>query len=479
MQALAPEGKVARLLREAATMDEDVLNRMEDALLTTIDAGDLPAAKQRYAEYLPQRRKQEALVLQIEQEAVRMRDEALASAAASYRVARVATWTMVALVTILGVAVSFFQARSLATPIARMAASMTRAARGDLSDRLEFDTRTDELGDLSRSINGTYAYLQEMAGVARQIAEGDVQVAPRSDDDGFGHAFVSMARKLGGVIAQVRAGSAALSGASSQLSASALELSQGTSEQAASIEETSASLERMSASIAQNAQNGRGTEVVAKQGAQAAEEGGQAVALTLQSMQAIAAKISVIEEIAYQTNLLALNAAIEAARAREHGRGFAVVASEVRKLAEKSQAAAKEIAGLAASSTVMSQRSGQLLADLVPAIRRTADLVQEVAAASREQAVAVTQVTRAMTQVDQVTQRAASAAEEVASTAEELAAQAESLDGLVAFFNVGAQSMAQRPAASSASRLRQRALVRAARDRGSRAAVADASSRPF
>jgi methyl-accepting chemotaxis protein len=147
--------------------------------------------------------------------------------------------------------------------------------------------------------------------------------------------------------------------------------------------------------------------------------------------------VSIIEEIAYQTNLLALNAAIEAARAGDHGKGFAVVATEVRKLAERSQAAAREISSLASSSVRTAERSGSLLAELVPAIRKTADLVQEVAAASREQASGISQVNKAIGHMDQVTQRNAAAGEELASTAEEVASQAESLQQLIAFFRVG------------------------------------------
>jgi methyl-accepting chemotaxis protein len=166
---------------------------------------------------------------------------------------------------------------------------------------------------------------------------------------------------------------------------------------------------------------------------------------TVAAMKSIAERISIIEEIAYQTNLLALNAAIEAARAGEHGRGFAVVATEVRKLAERAQKAAKEIGAMAGSSVKVAERSGQLIVELVPTIRKTADLVQEVAAASAEQSSGVGQVSKAMGIVDQVTQRNASAAEELSSTAEEMASQAESLQQLMSFFAVNNQGGVVRP----------------------------------
>ena len=227
-----------------------------------------------------------------------------------------------------------------------------------------------------------------------------------------------------------------LSSASAQVSSSAQMLSAGTNEQAAAVEETTSSLEEMSASITQNADNSRQMEQMAAKGARDMEDGSAAVREAVAAIKTIAEKISIIEEIAHQTNLLALNAAIEAARAGEHGKGFAVVASEVRKLAERSQGAAQEISSLALSSVKVAERSGEFLSALVPSIRKTAELVQEVATASREQGTGVAQVNKAMAQVDQVTQRNAAAAEELSSTAIQMANQAKDLQQLMRAFRV-------------------------------------------
>jgi methyl-accepting chemotaxis protein len=325
--------------------------------------------------------------------------------------------------------------REMAASQRDMAQAAERIAAGDVSvqvaPRSQADTLGNAFGEMVRS-------QRLIATAAEQIAGGDltVRMAPRGERDVLGTAFAEMVRRLSHTIAEVRAGASALSAASEQVSATASSLSQGTSEQAASVEETSASLEEMGATIGQNADNSRRVERMAVQGARDADESGRTVQETVAAMQTIAEKIDIVEEIAYQTNLLALNAAIEAARAGEHGRGFAVVAAEVRKLAERSQTAAKEIGGLAGSSVAVAERSGHLLAELVPAIRGTAELVQEVAAASAEQAAGVTQINRAVAQMDQVTQRNASSAEELASTAEELSSQAGALQQLTAFFHV-------------------------------------------
>ncbi len=220
--------------------------------------------------------------------------------------------------------------------------------------------------------------------------------------------------------------------ASQQMSASSEETSQGATEQAASAEEASSSMEQMAANIRQNSDNAQQTDKIAGKASNDAREGGKAVEQAVVAMKEIAGKISIIEEIARQTNLLALNAAIEAARAGEHGKGFAVVAAEVRKLAERSQAAAAEISDLSTSSTEVAEQAGEMLNRLVPDIQKTAELVQEINAASAEQNGGAEQVNKAIQQLDQVIQQNAGTAEEMSSTAEELSAQAEQLQGAVA-----------------------------------------------
>ncbi len=292
--------------------------------------------------------------------------------------------------------------------------------------------------------------IQEVVEHAERIAAGDltkeITVTSRSETGKLQQAMLEMTTTLSGIIKDVREGSSAVASASSQLSSSAQSLSQGTSEQAASVEETSSSLEQMNASITQNASYSRQVEQMASKGARAAEESGSAVKETVGAMKEIATRISIIEEIAYQTNLLALNAAIEAARAGDQGRGFAVVAAEVRKLAERSQSAAKEIGDLATKSVGVAEQSGVLITELVPTIKKTAELIQDVAAASKEQSAGVDQINKAMNQVDTVTQRNASSAEELSSTAEELAAQSKQLQQLMTFFRVNGELQSPREA---------------------------------
>lgn len=290
--------------------------------------------------------------------------------------------------------------------------------------------------DMFNVLGGEPAYT---ASVVSQVADGylniDIQLK-NGDKSSLLASVANMSKQLAEIIGDVRSSADALSSASEEVNATAQSLAKGASVQAASVEETSASMEQMSASISQNSENAKITDGMAQKAARDAATGGEAVMGTVEAMQKIAERISVIDDIAYQTNLLALNAAIEAGRAGEHGRGFAVVASEVRKLAERSQIAAQEIGTLALDTVKRAELAGIMLKDMVPAIRKTADLVQEIAAASSEQNAGVSQINGAIGQVSQTLQQNAAASEELSSTSEEMSAQAIRLQESMTYFTL-------------------------------------------
>ncbi|MBO0140790.1 MCP four helix bundle domain-containing protein [Agrobacterium sp. Ap1] len=296
--------------------------------------------------------------------------------------------------------------------------------------------------------------LRNAVSAVQNVAEGDLtRFATISSKDEIGDLLTyvnTMIERLRGVVGDALSASDNVSSGSQELSASSEQLSQGATEQASSAEEASASMEEMAANIKQNADNAAQTEKIARQSSRDAEASGQAVNRAVGAMRTIAEKISIVQEIARQTDLLALNAAVEAARAGEHGKGFAVVASEVRKLAERSQAAAAEISALSGDTVQVATEAGEMLNRLVPDIQKTAELVSEISAACREQDIGASQINEAIQQLDKVTQQNAGASEEMSATSEELASQAEELQASIAFFRVdqaGAKPAPKRSAA--------------------------------
>lgn len=282
--------------------------------------------------------------------------------------------------------------------------------------------------------------LRQAVDIAERLASGDLSVrvqANGKDETGqlmaaMGH----MVERLSEVIGNVGAAATNLSSASEQVRSTSQSLSQGASELAASVDETGTTLEHSAGSIARNTENARATNRIADHASAQATEGGRAVAETVEAMRNIADKITLIEDIAYKTNLLALNAAIEAARAGEHGKGFAVVADEVRKLAERSQGSAQEISELSKNSVDVAENAGRMLEELLPQIKQTAELVQEITTVSEEQTTGVEQLTKAMRGLDSVAQQSASSSEELAATAEEMSTQAQQLMDAIGFFRL-------------------------------------------
>lgn len=303
--------------------------------------------------------------------------------------------------TLLATLVGYLMARRISTPVQNVVGMLNETAKGDFSHKIDpkYERAADEIGVLALSFNQ----------------------------------FIG---KISQIISNIFSAANQVSHGAGQIAETAQSLSQGSMEQAANVEEVSATLEEMNEAIQRNADNAAQTELISSKAAQNAEEGGKAVSETVGAMRDIAGKISIIEEIARQTNLLALNAAIEAARAGEAGKGFAVVAAEVRKLAERSQKAAGEISTLSNHSVTIAEKAGELLRQMVPDIKKTSDLVQEISASSREQSYGAAQVVSAINQLTTIIQQNAASSEELASMADELSGQAIYLNDSVAYFKL-------------------------------------------
>ncbi|MFA6505883.1 MAG: methyl-accepting chemotaxis protein [Treponemataceae bacterium] len=415
---MATYDKAVQEVRAAATAfaktDKDLLATIEDllkadaAVVEVILRGDTTNGRQMFIEQVSPIVEKQAARIQTTRTAAaaaiaKQQSEFEASSGRLVLGTSLAGVLLAALIIFLGL----FFARAIVKPLKLVVEGMSLLAVGDLSME-GFDSegmrkvaaRGDELGEVGRSVDALIASLTE---VVTRISTSSFQV----------------------------------SAGSGQLSQTAQSISQGASEQAASIEELSASAEELSSTVRQNADSTAQADVLARRVTENADESGRSVRKMVESMQQIAGRISIIEEIARQTNLLALNAAIEAARAGESGKGFAVVASEVRKLAERSQIAAGEINELSRSSVAIAIDAGARLDLLLPDIKRTAEFIQEIAASSSEQASGADQISKSAIQMDSVVQQNASAAEELASSSEELSGQAMALRDAMSFFKIG------------------------------------------
>jgi methyl-accepting chemotaxis protein len=366
---------------------------------------------------------------------------AAATATSTYEQTRMVLITVAGIALMIAIGSAAWVMTSINSGLKKIAAMAKAVSIGDLDQHIEVKSN-DEIRDVVATVNIMTENLRHTAELANDIAGGNLMVQPKplSDKDVLGKSLETMVDRLRGVVGDAVAAADNVSSGSQELSSTSEQVSQGATEQASAAEQASASMEEMASNIKQNAENAAQTEKISKQSAKDAETSGDAVNKAVTAMQTIAEKIVIVQEIARQTDLLALNAAVEAARAGEHGKGFAVVASEVRKLAERSQTAATEIGAVSSETVKAAQVAGEMLAKLVPDIRKTAELVSEISAACREQDIGASQINEAIQQLDKVTQQNASASEEMSATSEELASQAEELQTSIAYFRTDSKA---------------------------------------
>jgi methyl-accepting chemotaxis protein len=342
----------------------------------------------------------------------------------------------------LGVLVATWLLKDVMTSLGMATGAIKKIAAGDFSADVKTN-KSDEIGNMLRELQFMIEKLRSSVDVAKLVSKGDLTMdftLMKNKGGDLDQALEEMVNNLRDIASAIYNGAENVSAASQQVASASQQMSQGAQEQASASEEVSSSMEQMVANIQQNTDNSRETEKIANKAAKDILVSSNAVSETVEAITTIAERIAIIEEIASKTDLLALNAAVEAARAGEHGKGFAVVAAEVRKLAERSQKAASEITEISSKTVKSAEESKQLLVNTLPDINKTAELVQEIAAASVEQNTGADQVNGAIQQLSTVTQGNASAAEQMSSNAEELNSQAEELKAAVSYFKLDNQA---------------------------------------
>ena len=356
---------------------------------------------------------------------------------------RMVLLSMVGLFVIAGSAAAFWLVGGVSRGLDHVVEVTRSVARGDPNVDTTASTQ-DEMATILGELQAMNRELSNMAHVASAVAGGNLSVAVnrRSDADELGIAFEKMVEMTRAMIRKVKTAAERVAAGAATFAETAQSTSESAAQQAAEAEKASAAVEQISATIHHSAENSAETGRIAQQAASQAQESGQAVAEAIQAMTAITEKITVVQEIARKTDLLALNAAVEAARAGAHGRGFAVVASEVRKLAEHSRQAAMEIGELSTQTVKASSVAGETLERLVPSIRRTADLVQEISAATQEQSRGADEINGAIRSLDQAIRQSSSGAEKARADAQELAWTSDQLLDHIGAFQLGGDPVA-------------------------------------